>query len=75
MGRFSIHEDEHLSEFGDVDLQESVLAKIRDPLNYPQLAYAGDQLSSIGFFRGWPLGRNNVLRKPQAVNLPDDFSA
>lgn len=32
-----------------------------------------DQFGKINFFRGWPFGRGNLLRKPQGANLPDDF--
>lgn len=56
-----------------IDPQQSVLSQIRDPIGYPHLTYVSDQFSGIRFFRGWPFGRGNLLRKPQAVNLPDDF--
>lgn len=56
-----------------IESQQSVLAVVKDPLNYPQLTYLGNQLEKIVFFRGWPFGRDNILRRPQAVNLPDDF--
>jgi predicted ATPase len=56
-----------------IDSQQSLLSQIRDPVNYPQLSLVGDKLGQIYFFRGWPIGRGNPLRKPQEVNLPDDF--
>lgn len=56
-----------------VDPQQSILSQVRDPAVYPQLSYVGDQLGRISFFRGWPFGRDQLLRRPQAVNLPDDF--
>ncbi|HEX3557414.1 MAG TPA: AAA family ATPase [Thermoanaerobaculia bacterium] len=56
-----------------LDNQQSVLSQVRDPANYPQLTYVGTGLGSIGFFRGWQFGPDSVIRKPQAVNLPDDF--
>jgi predicted ATPase len=56
-----------------IDPQQSLLSQFRDPGNYPQLTYVSDQFGKISFFRGWPFGRANTLRKPQAVNLPDDF--
>lgn len=56
-----------------LDHQQSLLSQVRDPVIYPELTHVSDQLGNIKFFRGWPLGRDNPLRKPQAVNLPDDF--
>jgi predicted ATPase len=56
-----------------IDPQQSILSQIRDPIGYPQLTYVSDQFGSIRFFRGWPFGRGNILRRPQEVNLPDDF--
>jgi predicted ATPase len=50
-----------------------VFSQFRDPINQRALAYVGDQLGKVSFFRGWPMGRNNILRKSQDVNLPDDF--
>jgi predicted ATPase len=56
-----------------LDPRQSVLSQLKDPLNYPALTYVGNQLGSIRLFRGWPFGRGNTLRRPQGVNLPDDF--
>jgi predicted ATPase len=57
----------------EINSQLSVLSQFRDPQGYPKLTHVGDQFSEIRFFRGWPFGRGNPLRKPQEVNLPDDF--
>jgi predicted ATPase len=57
----------------EVGSQESFLSRFRDPKNHPQLSYVSDQFVRIRFFRGWSFGRGNVLRRPQEVNLPDDF--
>lgn len=56
-----------------IDPQQSVLSLIRNPIDYPQLTYVSDKFGDIRLFRGWPVGRGNILRKPQNVNLPDDF--
>jgi predicted ATPase len=56
-----------------LDSQQSVFSQIKDPQNYPELTYVGDQLGKITIFRGWPFGRDNVLTKPQRADLPDDF--
>jgi predicted ATPase len=56
-----------------LDNQQSILSQVRDPANYPQLTYVGTEFGRIRFFRGWQFGPDSVIRKPQAVNLPDDF--
>ena len=61
------------SNWEKVDARQSVLSQVRDASNYPELTHVGDLLGKISFFRGWPMGRDNALRRPQAVNLPDDF--
>jgi predicted ATPase len=55
--------------------EESVLARIRDPLVYPQLTYVADNFQKIRFFRDWNLGIRSTLRQPQRADLPDDFLA
>jgi predicted ATPase len=59
----------------DVRPEESVLARIRDPLVYPQLTFVGDNFQRIQFFRDWNLGIRSLLRQPQRADLPDDFLA
>jgi predicted ATPase len=81
---FSFHRNESLGGFyrlgkvpakilGNLDPQQSVLSQFKDPVNYPELTYAGEQFGRLTFFRGWSLGRDNPIRRPQEVNLPDDF--
>ncbi|MFL6196429.1 MAG: AAA family ATPase [Thermoanaerobaculia bacterium] len=53
--------------------QQSVLSQFRDPINFPEMTELSNQLERITFFRDWPFGRGNVLRRPQDVNLPNDF--
>ena len=56
-----------------IDQQQSLLSQIRDPIYYRELTFVGDQLGRMSFFRGWPFGHQNMLRRAQDVNLPDDF--
>jgi predicted ATPase len=56
-----------------IDPQQSTLSQVKDPDFYPHLTYVGRQFDKIKLFRGWPLGRYGPVRKPQGVNLPDDF--
>jgi predicted ATPase len=55
------------------EIEGSLFAQLRDPVHYPELTEVGQQLGSIRFFRGWGLGRETELRRPQKVDLPDDF--
>jgi predicted ATPase len=70
--RIRIHGDD-LVELDEIDPQQSMLSQVRDPTRYPQLTYVSDKFGDIRFFRGWPFGRGNLLRRPQEANLPDDF--
>ncbi len=51
----------------------SLLSLFRDPVGYPGPTYLSTQLGQIRLFRGWNLGRNSWLRRPQQADLPDDF--
>jgi predicted ATPase len=63
--------DEQILDF--LDSRNLVLAQLRDPVNYPELTEISQQLGNIRFFRGWSFGRKSELRRPQKVDLPDDF--
>jgi predicted ATPase len=70
----SLLKDMNVGDSGrTIQFQESLLSQLRDPINYPQLGYVSSQLGNIRFFRGWPFGRGNVLRRSQDATLPDDF--
>lgn len=53
--------------------EASILQQLRDRINYPDLTYLGLRLSRVRFYRGWDLGRDSLLRRPQLGDLPDDF--
>ena len=52
---------------------QSVLAQRKDPDQYPELTYLGNQFPEIRFYREWNLGRYTAPRIPQRVDLPEDF--
>ena len=54
---------------------QSILSQLRDPTQYPQITYLGDSYRKFKLFRNWNLGRNSSLRRPQPVDLPNDFLA
>jgi len=57
----------------DVVINQSILSQRKDPDQYPELTYLGNQFNRIKIYREWNLGRNTEPRKPQKVDLPSDF--
>ncbi len=54
-------------------LDESVLSKIKLPNQHPEIAYLAIMLEQIKIYKHWDTERNSSLRRPQSVDLPDDF--
>jgi predicted ATPase len=50
----------------------SVLAQVRDPDLYPELAYLAEVYGKIGIYRNWAFGRNTVIREAQSIDLRPD---
>ncbi len=57
----------------DLPLDQSVLSQRKDPDQYPEVTYLGNQYAKFKIFREWNLGRNTAPRKPQATDLVSDF--
>ncbi len=57
----------------DVDPQQSILAQRKDPDQYPELTWLGEQFGKIKIYREWTFGRKAELRLPQAADAPNDF--
>jgi predicted ATPase len=57
----------------DLPLDQSVLSQRKDPDQYPEVTYLGQQYARFKLFREWNLGRNTQPRKPQPTDLPSDF--
>jgi len=57
----------------DLPLDQSVLSQRKDPDQYPEVTYLGNQYAKFKLFREWNLGRNTAPRKPQATDLASDF--
>ncbi len=71
-GRLSIQRGGKLID-GAFQRDVSILAQLRDPIHYPELTQVSQKLGNIRFFRGWNFGKDSELRRPQGVDLPDDF--
>jgi predicted ATPase len=57
----------------DLSPEQSVLSQRKDPDQYPELTYLGNQFGSIKLYREWNLGRYTPPRMPQKPDLPEDF--
>ncbi len=63
----------------DVAPDESILSQRKDPDQYPELSYLGDQYNAIRLYREWTFGRTSIFRSPQSADLSgtrleEDFS-
>jgi len=52
---------------------QSVLSQRKDPDQYPELTYLGNQFANIRIFREWNVGRYTAPRLPQQPDSPEDF--
>ena len=57
----------------DLGIEESILSQRKDPDQYPEITYLGNQYSKIRLYREWDLGRYAPPRRPQKADLPGDF--
>ncbi|MEQ9356411.1 AAA family ATPase [Coleofasciculus chthonoplastes] len=55
----------------DLILDQSVLSQRKDPDQYPELTYIGNQFSQISLYRDWHIGRDSEPRLPQKADLPE----
>lgn len=62
----------------EIDPEKSILAQRKDPDQYPEITYLGDQYERIRIYREWSFGRYSAPRLPQEPNrrnngLEEDF--
>jgi len=57
----------------DLLLDQSILSQRKDPDQYPEVTYLGNEYAKIKLFREWNLGRNTQPRRPQPTDLPSEF--
>ena len=69
--RFTI--DKQNLKKGDLRPDQSVLSQRKEPNQYPEITYLGNQYREVKFYREWNFGRNTSPRIPQRPDLPDDF--
>jgi predicted ATPase len=57
----------------DVDPEKSILSQRKDPDQYPEITYLGEQLDRIRIYREWSFGRCTPPRQPQKPDQRNDF--
>ncbi len=56
-----------------VDPEQSILSQRKDPDQYPELTWLGEEFSRIRMYREWSFGRYAPLRQPQETDAPNDY--
>lgn len=56
-----------------IDHGKSILAQRKDADLYPEITYLAENYAGVKIYREWSLGRGAPPRRPQQVDLPDDF--
>ena len=56
-----------------VDPQQSVLSQRKEPDQYPELFWLGQEFNRFRLYREWSFGRGADARMPQKPDLPNDF--
>ncbi len=59
----------------EVDPQRSILSQRKDPDQYPEITYLGEEFGRIRIFREWSFGRYTPPRLPQPADQANDFLA
>ncbi len=56
-----------------IDPEQSILSQRKDPDQYPELTWLGEQLKKIRIYREWTFGRQALLRLPQDIDAPNEY--
>ncbi|MDE2905396.1 MAG: AAA family ATPase [Acidobacteriota bacterium] len=59
----------------DLDPGQTILSQRKDPHDFPEITYLGQQFDTIRIYREWSFGRQATARQPQSSDLPNDFLA
>jgi len=57
----------------DLSPEQSVLSQRKDPEQFPEITYLGNQFANLRLYREWNLGRYTAPQMLQKADLPDDF--
>ena len=56
-----------------VDPEQSILSQRKDPDQYPELTWLGEEFGRIRMYREWSFGRYAPLRQPLETDAPNDY--
>jgi predicted ATPase len=56
-----------------VSSDNSILSQRKDAELYPEMTWLGEQFASMKLYREWSFGRATAPRRPQQVDMPEDF--
>ena len=59
----------------DLKHDQSILAQFKDPIQFPELTFVGNEFGRIHLYREWSFGRNTPPRLPQMADLPNNSLA
>src|SRR5258708_1565253 len=59
-------------QFDRLDLGQSILAQLRDPIQYTEITHLVEQYGKIRVYREWHFGRNTIFRTPQRADMRND---
>lgn len=60
-------------ERDSLEPDQSVLSQRKDPDQFPEITWVGNEFSRIQTFREWSFGRYSEIRKPQPTDMPSDY--
>jgi predicted ATPase len=72
-GVLNLKGDQRRLQREDVDPSASILSQRKDPDQYPELTYLGNNFAKIRLYREWSFGRYTAARLPQKADLPNEF--
>lgn len=71
-GVLNVKEVKRQLQYEDIDLTASILSQRKDPDQYPELTYLGNNFTKMRLYREWSFGRYTKPRMPQKADLLND---
>lgn len=71
-GVLNVKGDQRRLRHEDIDPVASILSQRKDPDQYPELTYLGNNFARMRLYREWSFGRYTIPRLPQKADLPNE---
>lgn len=72
-GRIAIKGSKRVFKPVKIEPNTSIFSERKDPEQYPEITYLGDEFSKIRLYREWSFGRSTAPRLPQKADMPNDY--